>query len=134
MCVCVCVCVGGGVVGGVGGGTNCINIVVLANWHRFCLAPITSLRSLCFQIGGVLSNWETGRNHTEPALSQLDELRPIGPRVQFYRSWCKLTGYLDRPKLFPIGPRTPPKAGPGAAVPRIPNLPTPLFSLTQLGF
>ena len=46
MCVCVCVG-GGGVVGGVGGGTNCINIVVLANWHRYvevcCTGTMTFL-------------------------------------------------------------------------------------------
>ena len=29
-----------------------------------------------------------------PALSQLDQLLPIGPRAQFYISWCKLTGNL----------------------------------------
>ena len=34
------------------------------------------------------------------------KLFPIGPRTQFYRPWCKLTGNLSRPKLFPIGPRT----------------------------
>ena len=31
---------------------------------------------------------------------------PIGPRAQFYRPCCELTGNLGRPKLFPIGPRT----------------------------
>ena len=41
--------------------------------------------------------------HTGLALSQLDKSLPIGPRAQFYRSWCKLTGNLGRPKLFPIG-------------------------------
>ena len=46
--------------------------------------------------------------HTGPALSQLDQLLPIGPCTQFYRPWCKLTGNLRQPKLFP----TPPKAGP----------------------
>ena len=41
-----------------------------------------------------------------PALSQLDQLLPSGPRAQFYRPLGKLTGNLGRPKLFPIGPRT----------------------------
>ena len=40
------------------------------------------------------------------ALSQLDQLLPIGARAQFYRPCCKLTSNLGRPKLFPFGPRT----------------------------
>ena len=47
-----------------------------------------------FKIGAFIKYRYTG-----PALSQLETFLPIGPRAQFYRPWCRLTGNLGRPKL-----------------------------------
>ena len=55
--------------------------------------------------------------HLGPALSQL---LPIGPRAQFYRFWCKLTGNLGSRNCSQVGP-TPPKAGPAYPHPHPPK-------------